>query len=236
MRDHGLFQYLSLSVNETEALKTAQQYHKLFEGINTKAKSETGETSGNFLSENINLVTSFIQFKKMMLRKLMTCEINLAMTPTFLQHMIDEALEFYRVLKFGEDHFRVDDVMENLRLHLVWLPDASGHAKYIAAQLDGIEAELLEIALNYQNTFDLLFKKAHSMHSLFDSTNLDNGALHQFNLEVENAMEDFISFLDTMKELKSECRIYTTGTFSELIPDHMMREERYYLSKVKDML
>lgn len=236
LRDHGLFQYLSLSASETEYLKVANQFFDKFDNLNKRAKTMTGNISPNFLSENINLVTSFIQFKKLLLTKLMTCGINLHMTPTFLQHMINEAEEFYLILQRAESRNLKDDVKENLRLHVVWLPDASGHAKYIASQLDGIELELVEIALNYQNIFDGLFKKAYEMTALFASTNLDNGGLEQFNFEVISVMEDFVAFLETMKNLRAECRVYSTGTFSALIPDHMLREEKYYLDKIKQNL
>jgi uncharacterized membrane protein len=42
-----------------------------------------------------------------------------------------------------------------------------------------------------------------------------------------------LSFLNLICGLKQNCRIYSTGTFTPLVPDHMMREENYYLYKIK---
>lgn len=236
LKDHAHFQIISLSTNEEEAIEIAEQFKLIFEEFNKKSKQNlTEQDKQNFIKENKELVKQFIEFKKTMLTKLMTCDIELAMTPTFLNHMINEALEFYRVLSIADETLTFNKVFENIRLHKVWLPDASGHAKFIASQLDGIETSLMRIAMEFMNIFDSLTKKANEMHSMFETTSIDQGGLNQFNLEVSTTMEDFLNYLETIKKLKMECKVYTTGTFSQLIPDHMQREESYYLSKINNL-
>jgi len=237
LRDHAKFQYISLSPKETEYIETAKQFMDLFDDYHKKILSSniTDEQVANLVSDNKTAVTRFVQFKKMMMSKLMTCDIELAMSPTFLNHMINEAMEYYRVLSIADETLRCNKVLENLRLHKVWLPDASGHAKHIASQLDGVESIYIDIACDFEMVFDKLFKKAYEMYMMFDRTGLDDGGLNQFNIDVIRTLEEFIVFLDTIRSLKANCRVYSNGTFSELIPDHMIREEEYYISKVKSL-
>lgn len=237
LRDHAEFQYSSLAPYETEAINTATKFMNLFKEYHDKVVPETRQFSKQELmelvSDNKVAVTQFVQFKKQMLTRLLTCNIALAMSPTFLNHMINEAMEFYRVLSLYDQTLRDNQTLENIRLHKIWLPDASGHAKFIVSQLDGVESIYINQAEDFQKKFDCFFKKASEMYLMYERTNLNDSALHQFNQDVEKTMNEFISFLDLICGLKQNCRIYSTGTFTPLVPDHMMREENYYLYKIK---
>ena len=236
LRDHAEFQYNSLAPTEVDAINTAMQFMELFERYHDKVVSSDRELVDKdleqLITENKEAVAAFIEFKKELLIRLMTCDIALAMSPTFLNHMINEAFEFYRVLTLADQSLREHEVLENLRLHKVWLPDASGHAKHIASQLDGIEEKHIKKALEFEKKFDGCFKKSYEMYIMFERTNLDDGALQQLNMNVEECMNEFIQFLIEIRSLLNDCRIYSTGTFTSLVPDHMIREEKYYLYKV----
>ena len=73
------------------------------------------------------------------------------------------------------------------------------------------------------------------MYKMFERTGLENGALHQFNEDVIKTLTNFIEFLNVIESLRSGCRIYSTGTFSPLIPNHMIREEKYYIYKINEL-
>ncbi len=232
MRDHALFQFTSLSPKETETIKTAKYFMNLFENYYREIKTNPIEMN-NIINNNKNSLNQFIQFKKMMLTKLMNCEIELAMSPSFLNHMINEALEYYQVLSYADGTVRFNHTLEMLRLHKIWLPDASGHTKFIVSQLDGIELCYIDEALVFMERFDKLFKKAFELFLIFEKTGLENGSMLQFNREVEKTLEEFVKFLDMIEKLRKNCVIYATGTFSPLIPNHMLREEKYYLYRIK---
>lgn len=240
MRDHALFQYTVLSPKETETISKTQYFNNLFsqllENVQQLPKELNPEVIPNLIAENKTAIVQFTQFKKMMLEKLMACHIELAMDPSFLNHMINEAMEYYRFLCIADESLRFNKVLENIRLHKVWLPDAAGHAKYIASQLDGIEEIHINEAMDFVYRFDGLFKKAFEMYLMYERTTRRNGELEYFNKEVEMVMENFIIFLEMIEQLKKECKLFSTGTFSSLIPNHMIREEKYYLLKVKELI
>ncbi len=235
MRDHGEFQYTNLSPKEKEAINTAAHFIKLFEKLHKEICSSSRKLSpkalSNLVNKNKEALTQFINFKRVLLSRLITCDIELGMPPSFLNHMINEALEYYNVLCLFDQTAPFNKVLENIRLHKVWLPDASGHASAIAADLDPIEFNLIHEARDYVNKFDHLFKKAFEMYNMFKRTKLENG-LQYFNNEVKITLEDFICFLEKLENISKQCKIYKVGTFSHLMPNHMIREEKYYIYRV----
>lgn len=190
MRDHGEFQYTLLSPKEKEGINTVAHFMKLFEKLNKEVPSSTRDLSPKALSalikKNKEALTQFINFKRTLLAKLMKCDIELGIPPSFLNHMINEALEYYRVLCFFDKTIPFNNVLENIRLHKVWLPDASGHASAIAADLDPIEFNLIHEARDFIKKFDYLFKKAFEMYDMFKRTGLENGGLQYLIMKLRS--------------------------------------------------
>jgi hypothetical protein len=238
LKEHAQFQYDSLSPDETEAIAAAKDFRDRFSALHAQVESGLGEVPlaqlESYISDNKVAVTQFVQYKKNLMKRLLTCNIKLTMTPSFLNHMINEAMEYYRVLSIIDESLRINYVLENLRLHKVWLSDASGHSDFIVSQLDGVEILYLTQAMEYMTIFDGLFKKAYEMYLFYERTGMDNGGLTQFNRDTERVINDFTSYLETLSQLTADCRIYKTGTFSPMVLDHMIREENYYLKKVRE--
>ncbi|ERJ12183.1 DUF2935 domain-containing protein [Haloplasma contractile] len=237
MRDHAEFQYTNLSPNETDVIKSAAYYMDLFKELH----SEVGESNGQLsveqveglISKNKIALMRFIEFKKTLMARLMKCEIKLGMPPSFVNHMINEAMEFYLVLCLADGTVSYDHTLENLRLHKIWLPDASGHASFIASDLDAVETSYIKEADEFVKKFDGLFKKAFEMYKMFERIGLNNGALRHFNSQVEHTLDDFICYLEKIEKLRKGCNVYGTGSLTPLAPGHMIREEQYYLYRVK---
>jgi hypothetical protein len=240
LRDHALFQYTSLSPKETETARMTQYFLGMFEQLHQEVLSADEEQSPTVIAEIINnnktAVTQFVQFKKVLLTELLKCGLEMSMTPTFLNHMINEAMEYYRILCLATDGVETSKGLEMLRLHTIWLPDASGHAKFIASQLDGIEGPNIDEAEDFMEEFDELFKKANELHIMMDRTRLCDGIINHFNADVAKVIDEFVSFLEMLKTLRKECRITAAGTFSYLVPDHMIREEQYYMYRINALL
>ena len=62
--------------------------------------------------------------------------LSTSLPPTFYNHMINEAMFFYKTLKSLQTNAMLNPLLENINLHIIWLPDASGHAATIACDLD----------------------------------------------------------------------------------------------------
>lgn len=233
MRDHSEFQYNNLAPSETEAIGIAQYFMNLFEALHFEVMANQISVS-ELISHNKTAVTQFIDFKRFLLSGLMTCNIKLKMAPTFLNHMINEAFEFLRVLNLADRTIPYNDVIENLRLHNIWLPDASGHASSLAAEIDPVEANFIMEANEFSKRFDRLFKKAYEMYTMYERTRLNNGARRYFNEEVRNTLTEFISFLEKLEDMKDECGILSSGILSPEMLRHMMMEEGYYIFKINE--
>ena len=237
MRDHTEFILTALSSREIEAINTAKFMQNGFNSIWNEAGSmmrvpEPKAVTG-LLNRSKAMVLSMIGFKRALLQRLLKCEIELNLTPTFVNHMINEATEFYRTLCTIQSNIPFNKTMENIRLHKIWMPDAAGHAANIAAELDAVETELVREAEDFRKIFDNLFIKANELGLMLERTGLENGALRYLNEEVHKAMGKFIVFLEKILRLRQQCK--ALGVLKPLVPDHMIREERYYLSRLQKL-
>lgn len=237
LRDHAEFQLVHFASNETEYIKNSEYFKKLFNDLNEEVSHIDGDIPEpvliQLISKNKTAVNQFVKYKKDLLKSLIKYQVKLSMSPTFLNHMINEALEYYRVLNIAEESLRLNNTLENIRLHKVWLPDAAGHAKSISSNLDGVESNYIKIADDFSKKFDKLFKKAYEMYSMYERTGIHDSQLYHVNKEVILLMEDFIDYLEDLEKLRMEIKIFACGTFDSLMLNHMIREERYYLYKIR---
>jgi len=94
MRDHGEFIYSALSPKETELINEALDYKQQFETIQAKANQalQTKELESiPLIKQVIPLLKQFIEFKRKLMSKQLSCTISISFTPTFINHMINEA-------------------------------------------------------------------------------------------------------------------------------------------------
>ncbi len=233
MRDHTEFYLLSLSHRETESIRNVYCFQNTFIGLINEAETVATGYSADMVCNLVNKVTpvliNFINFKKQTLWKLLKCCIELNLPPTFVNHMINEAMEFYREL-CSINSKPLSPTAENILFHKLWLPDAAGHAASIANFLDPVEFALIKEAEQFKMEFNNLFIKANELGIMLERTCLEDGSLYWFNKEVEKKIHEFICYLEKVKELRCKCRIL--GILKPLIPDHMIREEKYYLSNI----
>lgn len=234
MRDHGEFILTSLSFNEQEAIQHAGFYRNAFSRLHQQSKALMGMNDPNainsLINECISTLCNFVNFKEYLLKRLMSCQLGTSLPPTFYNHMINEAMEFYKTLMRIRQNAPVNPVAENINLHLVWLPDAAGHAATIANDLDPVEKLLIKEANKFEKCFNNLTLKADELCKMLARTGLSDGVLKQLNEEVKKLLTEFICYLDKIRKLNAECKILSV--LKPLIPDHMKREETYYLHKI----
>lgn len=63
---------------------------------------------------------------------------------------------------------------------------------------------------------------------------LCDGALSNLNEEVRKKMYEFICYLSKIEKLRKACK--AMGNINPLLPDHMIREEKYYLASIQRAL
>lgn len=235
MEDHAEIFLLTLSYREDELIKKAAHYKEQFSQYEIQSKDITAKGnssfSPNFITNVMAILLDFISFKRQLLRKLLKCQIEINLPPTFVNHQINEAMEFYRSLCIIMSNEKVNPVSESILLHKIWLPDAAGHAASISGGLDPTEYLLIKQADEFKNIFEHLSIKATELGMELDRAELSDGSLTYLNEEVENKITEFICYLDKIKDLRSKCK--ALSFLNPLLPDHMAREEIYYLSNIK---
>ncbi|AJY76871.1 DUF2935 domain-containing protein [Paenibacillus beijingensis] len=228
--DHSRFILNALSPKETPAIQKAQYFIQAFDHLLELSRGIKSETEAATINEQAYSVTIELRkFKLDILERLLLGQITIGFTPTFINHMVNELEEYLRILT---DLLAGKPVplFDPLHHDLLWLPDAAGHAAAIAMDLDAVEKRLLQKSVKFEAHFQQLYMKSIEMAGYMRTKLRNFPAFKRFHHEIELEMALFISFLRELEEMELTAEVL--DRISPLIPDHMMREECYYLTKL----
>ncbi|MBA4603805.1 DUF2935 domain-containing protein [Thermoactinomyces mirandus] len=222
LKDHCQFIYDSLSPGETREIKTASSLYRIFsqlaEGPETADMEECRKAAGQLR-----------EFKLHLLRRLLTGPFAFHLPPTFVNHMVNELDEYLRILKYLQGG-ETPPPLHPLHHHLLWLPDAAGHAEGLQINTDGVEKKAKKKLLYFMKTFEDFYIKAVELTGYLRTRLQSFPALARFNKEVELEIILFQGFLKELEQMGFTRELL--GTLMPLMPDHMYREECYYLHKL----
>ncbi|MEH7113638.1 DUF2935 domain-containing protein [Neobacillus niacini] len=224
--DHSRFILEALAPVETEDINKAKRFIGVFDTLLAKSKLEN---SMQVTSESIEAALEIREFKLSLLKRHLLGKIKIHLSPTFINHMLNELDEYLRILKHLELK-QPPPVYHELHHHLIWLLDAAGHAGAISDNLDSVEKRLKEKSDLYTKHFEDFYLKAVEMAGYLRTNLTTFPALDRMNEDVSLEMKLFQNFLQELEEL--EITTQALGTFSGLMADHMYREECYYLTKL----
>jgi hypothetical protein len=228
--DHARFIHGSLSVDEREEVSRAEMFIQSFDGLLETAR--TALPLQNILDLNKAAFQKGQEirfFKLYLLKRHVSGKIKINLSPTFLNHMVNEVEEALSVLQFLQAG-QIPPRQEALHHHLVWLQDAFGHSALISGKLDLVEKGLKEASDGFTKHFEAFYLKAVELAG-YTRTGLRNfPALQRFDKQVELEMLLFMKFLEELEEMGLTREML--GTFMPLMADHMAREECYYLTKL----
>lgn len=232
MRDHAMFQVDSLAPSEQAYIQYSMYYRDFFQQMISELQRTTDYRP--LLSNLIQGLQCFIGYKRMLLRALLACQIKMNLPPSLINHQINEAMEFQTLLM--EPQKCLSNMMNLAGYIKIWLSDSIGHAAGIAAFLDPSEELLQEKALEFKMNFGKLQNKASELEMMLNKTGLEDGALKNLANETIYWMEKFIDYLDKIRRLRCNCGALGYGTLSPQIPDHFIREHKYFISKIKECM
>lgn len=176
----------------------------------------------------LELLSPLRELKQELLQRKLDCQVRLNLPPSFLQHMINEAVEATRMLSPAHD--TAPPPLELLHQHLLWLKDAAGHAGYLQSGADAPERALRDQSHAFMLAFEGLYLKADELHTMLRVAPRLVGALRKLNVDALGQMAAFHDFLAELREHLEGCEVM--GILMPLIADHMLREELYYTEKV----
>ncbi|WP_407271972.1 DUF2935 domain-containing protein [Radiobacillus sp. PE A8.2] len=227
--DHSRFIRDSLYPKETEDIEQAKVFVNQFDQLLAQAKSIDDHNAIAFTKKAEGLTEKLKAFKFSIMRRQLTGTIGIHLSPTFVNHMVNELEEYELVLGYLKQG-DVPPIFHELHHHLIWLVDASGHAGAINDRMDGVEKRLKMKSKDFTKQFNNFYLKAIELTGYLRSDIKAFPALERFNSDVEIEMHLFRTFLHELEEM--ELSETVLGTFSGLMADHMLREECYYLIKL----
>ncbi|MBM7571096.1 DUF2935 domain-containing protein [Aquibacillus albus] len=227
--DHSRFIRDSLYPKETEDIQLAKEFVKTFDQLLKNSKSINNSNAIAFTKQAESATEKMKQFKLSLIQRQLVGAIGIHLSPTFINHMVNELEEYELVLEYLKQG-EAPPIFHELHHHLLWLADASGHAGAINDQLDGVEKRLKRKSDTFADHFDDFYLKAVELTGYLRSNIQSFPALKRFNKDVEVEMNLFRTFLHELEEM--ELSETVLGTFSGLMADHMAREECYYLMKL----
>lgn len=194
---------------------------------------ELGHHAGaaeRLVSPLVNEIAEFMEFKRCLVELKLDCAIKLSLAPSLLQHMVNEAEEAIIALNGVREESFKDPATRALHSHLVWLPDAAGHAAALDNTLDGLEQMLKGRTEHFHRVFSGMQIKAQELSTMLQVRPRMVGALKRLNVDALTQIGLFRSFLAELREHTEECEVL--GSLVPLFADHMLREELYYMEQL----
>ncbi|WP_377521182.1 DUF2935 domain-containing protein [Priestia megaterium] len=228
LKDHSQFILDALAEKEQEEIQAAKTFIQTFNSLLEEVKAHHNSLESITMKAKAQTI-ALKEFKLSLLRKHLTTDFTIHLTPTFLNHMVNELDEYLLILSYLEQQ-QIPPIFHELHHHLLWILDAAGHAGAISDSLDAVEKQLKQKSMQFSTHFEHFYLKAVELTGYL-RTNLESfPALKRMNKDVKLEIELFQVFLHEIEELELSNEMLST--FSALMADHMMREECYYLTKL----
>jgi len=227
--DHSRFILNSLAIHEINEIEEAEILRNIFDALLERAQRDLSKDEIILLTRQAHIHACELRaFKLHLLTCHITGNISLQLPPTFINHMIDELEEYIRVMNFILNGMIPE--AHPIHHHKLWLLDAEGHASFIGSDIDMVEKDIIKKSKEFEKEFGALYKKAVEFGGYLRTGIANFPALQRLNIQAECKIQLFMEFLKELQESLMEKKIL--GTLSPLGPDHMYREECYYLTRL----
>lgn len=230
LRDHSQFILDALPSKQEEEIKIAKQFYVIFNNLFTSVNNN--ENMNEFTIQAEKSTLALRDFKLSLLTKHITdANFRIHLTPTFLNHMVNELEEYLLVLTYLKQN-QTPPIFNELHHHLLWVLDAAGHADAIYTNLDSTENMQRKKSHEFTKHFEHFYLKAVELTGYLRTKLTTFPALKRMNQDVKLEIQLFQIFLKEIEELDISSQMLSN--FSALMADHMYREEMYFLKKLEE--
>ncbi|PLS18447.1 hypothetical protein CVD28_07225 [Bacillus sp. M6-12] len=230
--DHSRFIHDSLAPSEKRYIEKASQFIIKFDQLLAAAKTPAEDQNLISLLRLAQTEAEAIRDLKLsLIRDHLAGEVKISLTPSFLNHMVNEVEEALRLFSFYVTGQQAPGV-HPLHHDLLWLLDAAGHAGAIANELDTVEKKLKRQAKQFAKDWEEFYLKSIELTGFLRTKLAEFPALAKFHHDVDLEMTIFRHFLRELEEMELKKEIL--GALTPLMADHMAREECYYLTKLAE--
>ncbi|WP_071393336.1 DUF2935 domain-containing protein [Bacillus tuaregi] len=229
--DHSRFIHDSLYPSQKEDIAKALHFIQQFDQLLAQVNQLNEGNAVAFALTVESAVKPLKTFKLSIIARHLKGQMGIHLTPTFINHMVNELEEYQCVLGYLKEG-KAPPVFHELHHHLVWLVDAAGHANAINDQMDGVEKRLKKKSKAFTKHFEQFYLKAVELTGYLRTNIQSFPALNRFTENVEVEMKLFMTFLKELEEMELSAEVLST--FTPSMADHMYREEQYYLTKLAE--
>lgn len=229
MEEHALFIHDALASKENKDQEKTFYFMNGFYTLRSDLQELNPSNAISFAKKAEELTKEMRDYKLSILERQLKGNVVIHLTPTFINHMVNELEEYILILDYLKQG-ETPPIFHELHHHLLWLRDASGHASSINDKLDGVEKRLKEKSFSFAHHFEQFYMKAIELTDYLRTNETSFPALKRFNHDVEIELNLFKVFLHELEEMELSAEVLSSFTAS--MADHMAREEHYYLSKV----
>lgn len=222
--DHMRFIENTLAPIENDLISVAEDLKNKSDNLLNLARKQQDVTS-----DAIRLTQDIKEFKGLILNELLTGKIKIGLTPTFINHMINELEQYQKILEFASLNGEIL-TLDVLDQHKLWLLDAKGHTEALISDLDPTEKEWKKDIKILKKKYAGLYSKAEEFMGYLRVLTKYPPSVDILTNSAINETTIFISMLKEILNMISNKELL--GRIDILVPDHMIREELYYLSKL----
>ncbi|MCL6627465.1 MAG: DUF2935 domain-containing protein, partial [Alicyclobacillus shizuokensis] len=158
--DHARFIHTSLAPTEVTEIRRAQRFIEVFDSLLARARQNLHDSALTRLHTHAYKVAKRLrEFKLHLLRRHLASEVEMSLSPSFLNHMVNENEEYLRIIGCWLEGQQTP-LMNPLHHHQLWLQDAYGHSATLAQTVDFSEFDLKRKSDRFTHDFQALYLKA----------------------------------------------------------------------------
>jgi hypothetical protein len=231
MKEHSLFLRLGFRCEDTQLINEANNFYRLFEGIEQRAHSFREDVDPSAVQQfNIEVHTAVSHiwvFKRKILGLILSCQLpGQNNFPLLVDHTSREAYYFrnrLEELNQGRLEPLQDAIIDE---NVFFLRIMADHAKFIGHLLDPSERKLVEQAREFSHEFDQLLYQARDLDSMRPQSQTEP-LLSQFLDQNRVSVKSLRDFKQTARDLIEQCKI--KSIIHPLLADHVFREAERFL-------
>lgn len=232
MKEHSFFLRLGLPCNETQLIQMAQNFETRFTQLEEKSLClKPNNDVDPLANEALTAVLELIQFKTLVLDRIIECNLGGSNLPLLVDHIRREAIRFainIVRLRRGELMTPTEELIND---EVFWLRIMADHSKFIVHLLDPSERKFIGQAQMFSDTFDSLRCQAEDFESILEITPRPIPSLLRFSGDVIDAGTDIRNFKVAATQLLSKCEILSL--IPPLLGDHIRREAERFIQDVE---
>ncbi len=235
LEDHAHFVRDHLSPSEHEYVETANQYiqsvsqlRQRLTQLDPNLRFSSRELI-EFSKEAWPIVTGYFQFEGLMQSLRVQNQVNLNLTPTYLNGTLGENEEYIRILTYyvnGQD-FPPLPLVDLLDL---WLEDQLGHAVLARNIVDPIELEITHQLDLYISRFQGFLVQNKQMRSLLRFSPPGFSRQQRLSRQIGQTTMEMYQFVEEMIRLFIGTEVFSRTTLRFL--EHHIPETCYFIKKL----